>query len=312
MSNHIWRLLSNKKSLWIQWIHAYRIGDRNFWDLPVPYDASWSWRKLLSIHHLVRKFFFFEVGNGENISVWFDNWCENGPLSEVISRRSIHAAGFHPNDKLCDIWHNNAWTWPIERHNLYHVINNTNQVIIRNTHDRLCWRDLSGNLCPFSVNIAWNSIRHCATDVDWFYIVWFAHCIPRHSFVLWLAMGNRLKTHDLTTRQSALDDHHILVWDRVRNKMQLQIQQHVCSDVASELAHITHCKSARVIEAKLLLGASVYFLWQERNARIFKNQTRSVDKLMEVIFSTVRLKFMSLRWKNSIQAQTLKASWKIN
>ncbi|GJZ95973.1 hypothetical protein Tco_0668307 [Tanacetum coccineum] len=34
MATHIWCILINKESLWVQWIHSYKLQGRSFWDVP--------------------------------------------------------------------------------------------------------------------------------------------------------------------------------------------------------------------------------------------------------------------------------------
>nr|GEX17052.1 RNA-directed DNA polymerase, eukaryota, reverse transcriptase zinc-binding domain protein [Tanacetum cinerariifolium] len=48
---------------------------------------------------------------------------------------------------------------------------------------------------------------------------------------------------------------------------------------------------------RLVLGAAIYFIWQERNIRRMKNRERSVDGLFKVIFDTVRFKLLGLKLK---------------
>lgn len=47
MTSHIWSILTNRKSLWVSWIHLHRLRDRNFWECKIPSNCYWSWRKLL-------------------------------------------------------------------------------------------------------------------------------------------------------------------------------------------------------------------------------------------------------------------------
>lgn len=49
------------------------------------------------------------------------------------------------------------------------------------------------------------------------------------------------------------------------------------------------------IIGRLVFGASVYFVWQERNNRLFKKGARSCEQLFQVVYNTVRLKLMSIR-----------------
>ncbi|PWA56937.1 reverse transcriptase domain, Reverse transcriptase zinc-binding domain protein [Artemisia annua] len=65
---HIWRLFNSMDSLWVKWIHTYRLRGRNFWDVPS--------------------------------RAWFDKWCSVGPLSLIVSSRDIYRAGFTSNSLL--------------------------------------------------------------------------------------------------------------------------------------------------------------------------------------------------------------------
>ncbi|GJV95336.1 RNA-directed DNA polymerase, eukaryota, reverse transcriptase zinc-binding domain protein [Tanacetum coccineum] len=48
---------------------------------------------------------------------------------------------------------------------------------------------------------------------------------------------------------------------------------------------------------RLVLGAFVYFIWQERNVRLFDSKYISVDVVLNIIVNTVRLKLLSLNLK---------------
>ena len=52
---------------------------------------------------------------------------------------------------------------------------------------------------------------------------------------------------------------------------------------------------------RLLLGAIVYYLWQERDFRIFQGKARSLDELCSQIRDVIRLRVMSLRLNASVQ-----------
>lgn len=46
---------------------------------------------------------------------------------------------------------------------------------------------------------------------------------------------------------------------------------------------------------RLVLGASVYFIWQERNVRLFSSFGRSEDELFKIIVDSVRSRIMGLK-----------------
>ncbi|PWA34871.1 reverse transcriptase zinc-binding domain-containing protein [Artemisia annua] len=55
---------------------------------------------------------------------------------------------------------------------------------------------LYGDEMKFSTNQAWKDIRGDDVHVPWEKLIWFTNCIPRHTFITWLAIKNKLMTQD--------------------------------------------------------------------------------------------------------------------
>nr|GEX00960.1 hypothetical protein [Tanacetum cinerariifolium] len=92
ITSHIWSLLLNKESLWVKWIHSYKLNGHSFWEIPIKGRMSWGWRKILQIRNLVRPFIWFRIEDGSKASAWFDKWYPVGPLEDIISNRDIYGA----------------------------------------------------------------------------------------------------------------------------------------------------------------------------------------------------------------------------
>ncbi|XP_071738871.1 uncharacterized protein [Rutidosis leptorrhynchoides] len=162
---------------------------------------------------------------------------------------------------------------------------------------------LKGNLHDLSVNSAWNVVRYRSDPVHWYYIVWFAQCIPKHSFLVWLLMGEWLKTQD-KLKAWEINPHIAQVYS-------LCLQEPDSHDVVELLIPMAAKRKVNVIVTKLLFGATIYDVWRERNARLFKKKPRSSSQVFDLIYSTAQLKIMSIKWKNSMQVQEMKADWKV-
>ena len=71
-------------------------------------------------------------------------------------------------------------------------------------------------------------------------------------------------------------------------------------------------RSVRSVVSKLLFADSTYFIWQERNNRLFKKARRIEAQLEEVIKATVRLKLLTCRFKKTAKVLDLVRVWKLS
>ncbi|GKC46889.1 hypothetical protein Tco_1064611 [Tanacetum coccineum] len=78
-----------------------------------------------------------------------------------------------------------------------------------------------------------------------------------------------------------------------------------------DIAPFAKRKSSRSIIAKLVVAASSYFIWQERNNRMFKKSKRSQDQVVDCILNAVRLKLMSCKWKKSKAVLDVASLWNL-
>lgn len=75
------------------------------------YD-SWGWKTMLSIRDMVKQNFIYKIGDGKNISIWYDKWCPEGPLSKFITKRTLYDAIMDVDTKVASMANNGQWLWP--------------------------------------------------------------------------------------------------------------------------------------------------------------------------------------------------------
>ncbi|GJW24448.1 reverse transcriptase domain-containing protein [Tanacetum coccineum] len=122
------RLISLKESLWVRWIHAYKLKGQNFWDLPIQGNMTWGWRKILRLRPVIRQFIWYRIGDGSTASMWPPEWpVKYPPLLTIIV----------PTINL-------------------------------NVTDVLEWQDMWGKLLNFSVATVWDCIRPRGDEANWF------------------------------------------------------------------------------------------------------------------------------------------------
>ncbi|GKE68774.1 reverse transcriptase domain, reverse transcriptase zinc-binding domain protein [Tanacetum coccineum] len=158
-----------------------------------------------------------------------------------------------------------------------------------NDRDCLEWRDDTDMVKPFSVAVVWECIRPRNIVVPWFNVVWFSEAIHRHAFLMWLVIKSKLKTQDKMVgwnsslicplRESQPDSHtHLFfecsfsdqVWSRIKVLAGLSTASSSISDVVDQIVPISKRRQVRSIIAKLVIAACAYFIWQERNWRLFR------------------------------------------
>ncbi|GJR75216.1 reverse transcriptase zinc-binding domain-containing protein [Tanacetum coccineum] len=331
ISTHIWSIITGKESLWVKWIHSYKLKGRCFWDYPYRGNMSWGWRKILLVRPLVRPLFWSRIQNGLNTFAWHDTWCSVGHMSNIISNRDIYNAGFRLDAKVNDIILNGEWAWPTHWYDKYPELANLQVPIVTDLDDVVFLRDYDNNEVVFSVSEVWNCIRYHNEEVKWFNVVWFSDRIPRHAIHLWLVIKGKLKTQDRlrrwdinpnNTAMSHLcmfclqvpDSHDHLyfgcsftsrIWVRMLDFMGIPNVPSNVEDIVELIISFSNQKTLQVISCKLVFAATCYIIWLERNARLFKKSTRTFDQIVNVIISNVRLKLLSCSIKKSSNDQVL-------
>ncbi|GKB92898.1 hypothetical protein Tco_0965170, partial [Tanacetum coccineum] len=138
-------------------------------------------------------------------------------------------------------------------------------------------------------------------------------------------MRNGLKTHekmrqwdiggntDLNLLRCALcetlpDSHNHLffectfsakIWMYVRVLAAMDNIPPVLEKIVSYLQPMGSRRTTKSVFGKLILAASSYFIWMERNNRTFKNKKRSSKEIRDLIMITVRLNLLSLCFKDT-------------
>lgn len=69
---YLWRICSNEESVWVQWSREQLLKGKSLWQVSIPYDAAWTWRKILSMRACVRDQIYMQVGDGRQVSLFYD------------------------------------------------------------------------------------------------------------------------------------------------------------------------------------------------------------------------------------------------
>ncbi|GJR75171.1 putative reverse transcriptase domain, reverse transcriptase zinc-binding domain protein [Tanacetum coccineum] len=190
-----------------------------------------------------------QIGDGSQTSLWFDRWCDIGPLCYMISTRDMYRAGLTPLSKVKDIIYNGSWNWPVVLIEKYSFLSTCSVPIVNGSPDAIV----------------------CRSNI---------------------VVKRKLKMQD-----------RISTWDG---------SPMIANDVYSIIDYLlpyAERRTSRSVIAKLVVAASTYFIWQERNRRLFKNNKRTSNQVIDCIMSSVRLKLMSCKFKRSRDGETMARKW---
>ncbi|KAJ6669951.1 hypothetical protein OIU74_015454 [Salix koriyanagi] len=131
--------------------------------------------------------------------------------------------------------------------------------------------------------------------------------IPRHAFMLWLATKQRLSTMDrlpasiglidktcTLCREEDEDHRHLFfrftkrVWESINEKTDLHWPLVEWNHLVQWAASNIHRKNTMSMIARLIMAASVYYIWQERNRRVFRMQMQNSHYIVNEIYQLIR------------------------
>ncbi|GJY45563.1 reverse transcriptase domain, reverse transcriptase zinc-binding domain protein [Tanacetum coccineum] len=168
-------------------------------------------------------------------------------------------------------------------------------------------------------------------------LVWSPYGIPRHAIHLWLVMKKRLKTQDQLRQwdvgndvdlsllrcplcKSQQDSHEHLffecaysssVWQNVLNVAGISGVSSQWEDIMLWLLPLSKSKTVTSIVGRLIVVATSYFLWHERNDRIHGKGDKKVEQVSKYVADLVRLKLASIKFKKNARVRKLMETWKL-
>ncbi|GKC17997.1 hypothetical protein Tco_1014779 [Tanacetum coccineum] len=244
---------------------------KHLWNIASKKDSLWV--KWLNVYRI--------KGN----CIWDLNIKKNSwNLKQILSLRDSirmnvgykignRESGLNLNAKIADLFSNNNWDWPNDWSVRFkEVIDVSVPVLDHDRDDMALWFDKQNVEVRISVKEA---------------------CKDSHSHLFFqcgFAQG---------------------VWERLKSMSRLEDLSCVWAEIISGISIRKANNTLWSIIQRLVLGAAVYFIWRERNFRLFRNMERSNDAVFDNIVDTVRLKLLGLNIKRSVKSDTAAAIWRL-
>ncbi|KAL0289808.1 UNVERIFIED_CONTAM: hypothetical protein Sradi_7065600 [Sesamum radiatum] len=251
----------------------------------------------------------------------------SGPLITAFPRGPA-ITGLPSDSLLQEVLQHGQWAWPSA------TDFDINEIIssLPPTHpgesDTILWVSNSGK---FSTAAALQFLQPSSPLVPWFGLLEGKFKIPRHNFILWLEIKERLSTLDrlwlgqqglesVLCDDHASESHFHLFFHCSYSKRCLAVLRRVMRFCwpgfdwqtailwASKRWRGTHLMNAA---ARALLAALVYHIWSERNNRRYNCTASSAESLALRVIEVVRLRIISANIRPCLQLQILYRVWRI-
>ncbi|GKB02067.1 RNA-directed DNA polymerase, eukaryota, reverse transcriptase zinc-binding domain protein [Tanacetum coccineum] len=276
MIRQFWKIIEDKNSLWAKWVNRVKLRNKSIWEVKVDKCDSWGWKTMLFIRDKIRNHVWYDIGDGRKASLWYDRWCNEGPLNTVISRREIYYARLDDNAKVADMINNNQWVWPDGWTEKYTILSNLDgDVNLSSKEDKVLWVTNAGKKVVFITKQAWEDLR-----VNWP----SNRLLTQDKVEKWnhnsdIKCGFCKQCSDSSPHLFFQCDFSMKIWRKMIKLSYLMDMQFNLQDVIESMACRRGMKSIGNMVNKLIMAAIVYFIWQERNFGLFKGECRSEDVL---------------------------------
>ncbi|KAL2246936.1 UNVERIFIED_CONTAM: Transposon TX1 uncharacterized protein [Sesamum indicum] len=314
----------DRTSIWVQWLYQDRLCERSIWTIR-EHGGSWGWRKILRLRPFLRAIVDYQIGNGDRFFVWQDPWHHLGPLIERFPQGPRHLR-LEESAKLSLVISAGEWQWPtITDFECLEITHNL--PLIFGGEDRVVWRCDEGQ--P-TTQALYRLFTHPEPKVGWSSLLLGSLKIPRHSFILWLAILGKLPTTDkswlshlgvcILCDEGATESHpHLFFQCRFSRQCLYEIRRRIRfhwpnRDWATDIEWATRkWRGKHIINRAYctLLAACVYHIWKERNLRRFDHTERTPATLSILIINDVRQRILSVDLASSVGIRALYRLWRI-
>ncbi|XP_050238094.1 uncharacterized protein LOC126687578 [Mercurialis annua] len=165
--------------------------------------------------------------------------------------------------------------------------------------DCIRWRLNSSG--KFSIKSAWEHFNMQHDVVSWWRILWSSGNIPKHSFISWLAIRQKLRTREKLKRWGCVESDVCVLCNK---------EFTLGGGNAPSSARKQRGKSMLAKIRRAVFCCTVYNIWKARNRVIFQNERVDAEVIYYWIRQEVLLKLFSFRC-NSTSFLSLYQKWQV-
>ncbi|KAK1300209.1 hypothetical protein QJS10_CPB13g00247 [Acorus calamus] len=312
MAARFWEVITHSKSLWTDWIWNRYLKRKSPWEVNSNSGCSWVWRQILSNRDWIKAEVKYIIFSGHTINILHDPWLEGRGLAHHLQGSFSSLPFLSPSATLSAIIKDGKWIrpprWPSQLTALWPTIL---EIEIGGVgDDEIIWPHCKQGV--LSTQAAWAYLRHSRPPAPWKNWIWANHQTPKHCFTAWLAILNRLPTSDrliqrglqaTTTCQLCLQclesANHLFfdcafssyIWKTILRKAGLQPPP--ISSITNWTEWLdSNCKAHPLNTLiQCILSTTIWFIWAERNARIFRGKAEHKSRVLGKILTSIKIQF---------------------
>ncbi|XP_071714705.1 uncharacterized protein [Rutidosis leptorrhynchoides] len=190
------------------------------------------------------------------------------------------------------------------------LLRNLQPPMILDREDDFLWLTNDGKKVSYTSKQPWAYLRNNMHVVPRHRVIWFPQANPKHAFIMWLALKNRLTTQDrlqvwypnqtykcllCSGCRDSIDHlffqsgYALNVWRKLKLMLLYRGLPNKFHEVVSRLMIFPSSKKIWNVVNRLIVAVLVYFVWQERNLRLFKNRKRNEEDICKMVVDYMKL-----------------------
>ncbi|GAA0170130.1 reverse transcriptase [Lithospermum erythrorhizon] len=288
MISKLWNICSKKDTIWVKWVNTVRLEGKSIWAYKKASKDSWVWKYIWKHREWLYQFVEIKSRDGKDTLIWSDPWLEGKSFEdwlENIKGKLVHLVTLTVADVKAST---NGWRWPTGRRltREVQVFRDKVDTVVLDpaSKDRMGWKSISKERSV--VRRIYKTLVEPGRKERWAKVVWFRHNVPRHSFILWLLVLERLETRHRVVKWkngfeikcSFCDENvsrkHVFfqcdflgnMWRRISNMLGLYICNREWEWELQWWMNVnTSCKLRKML-LKVATAATVYWFWREGNS----------------------------------------------
>ncbi|KAL9810229.1 putative reverse transcriptase zinc-binding domain-containing protein [Arabidopsis thaliana] len=315
----IWRILSAKGSLWVDWVKKHLLRGGSLWAVKETSSrGSWIWKKLLKYRDKAKCFHKVDVRNGESTSFWYDSWSSLGCLYDKFGERGCIDMGIPKDSTL-----SSAIMTTRRRKHRQPLLNAVETEIQKQKQSRIVterdvalWKGKEDGFHPtFLSKETWSQIRNTQPEMQGYRGIWFSNATPKFALLTWLMVRNRIATGEkmglwnqntdtsciFCKNPNETRDHLFFqcvytrkVWNGLIKGLLLDKYSDRWQDIILMLTRKDFDTTKSFILGYVLQN-SIHSIWRERNDRRHGEDPSNEERLIKFIDKNIRNRLSTLR-----------------